>query len=93
MVREHRYPGYRLWFEAGGAMPPPVEPVPAAPDACFGCLLYIRLIRLVNGTIAILANQGVAHTLKIRRKGSNALVMAYAVANLQESRQTSLSEA
>lgn len=38
--------------------------------------LKILLIRLVIGTMAILANQGVAQTLKINLRGSNALVTA-----------------
>ena len=40
------------------------------------------LIRLVDGTMAILANQGVAETLRINLRGNNAFVIAYAVATL-----------
>lgn len=40
------------------------------------------LIRLVDGTMATLANQGVAETLRINLSGNNAFVIAYAVANL-----------
>lgn len=36
------------------------------------------------GTIATPANHGVAQTLKINLAGSNALVTAYAVANLYD---------
>ena len=46
--------------------------------------LNILLKRLVMGTIAILANHGVAQTLKINLAGSNAFVTAYAVANLHD---------
>lgn len=52
---------------------------------CFGFLTNILLTTLVEGTIAILANQGVAHTLRINRNGNKAFVIAYAVANLQHS--------
>ena len=41
------------------------------------------LIRLVDGTMAILANQGVAETLRINLRGNNAFVIAYAVATLE----------
>lgn len=37
----------------------------------------------VKGTIAVLANQGVAEMLIINRTGNNAFVMTYAVANLE----------
>lgn len=40
------------------------------------------LIRLVDGTMATLANQGVAETLRINLSGNNAFVIAYAVASL-----------
>ena len=40
------------------------------------------LIRLVDGTMATLANQGVAETLRTNLRGNNAFVIAYAVANL-----------
>ena len=41
------------------------------------------LIRLVDGTMATLANHGVAETLRINLRGNNAFVIAYAVANLK----------
>ena len=41
------------------------------------------LIRLVDGTMATLANQGVAETLRINLRGNNAFVIAYAVATLE----------
>lgn len=40
------------------------------------------LIRLVDGTMATLANQGVAEILRISLSGNNAFVIAYAVASL-----------
>ena len=40
------------------------------------------LNRLVDGTMATLANQGVAQTLRTNLRGNNAFVIAYAVANL-----------
>ena len=48
----------------------------------FFLLVNILLMRLVDGTIAILANQGVTETLRIILSGNNAFVIAYAVANL-----------
>lgn len=42
----------------------------------------MRFIRLVHGTMATLANQGVAETLRINLRGNNAFVIAYAVASL-----------
>ena len=48
----------------------------------FFLLVNMLLIRLVDGTMATLANQGVAETLRINLRGNNAFVIAYAVANL-----------
>ena len=48
-------------------------------------LVNALLIRLVDGTMATLANQGVVQTLKINLSGNNALMIAYAVANLESS--------
>ena len=48
----------------------------------FFLLVNILLIRLVPGTMATLANHGVAATLKINLSGNKAFVIAYAVANL-----------
>ena len=45
-------------------------------------LVNILLIKLVDGTMATLANQGVAKTLIINLSGNNTFVIAYAVANL-----------
>ena len=39
-------------------------------------------MRLVDGTIATLANQGDAEILRMILSGNNAFVIAYAVANL-----------
>ena len=44
--------------------------------------MNILLIKLVDGTMATLANQGVAQTLRINLNGNNAFVIAYAVASL-----------
>lgn len=64
--------------------PPPVAPVPAAPEeGGFEFLRKSRLNQFVNGTTADLANQGVADTLTISRSGRSALVIAYAVASLK----------
>lgn len=49
----------------------------------FPLTLKILFSPFVKGTTAILANQGVAETLTINLIGINALVIAYAVANLQ----------
>ncbi len=51
---------------------------------CYFFLLLVNtlLIRFVEGTIATLANHGVAETLRINLRGNNAFVIAYAVANL-----------
>ncbi len=43
---------------------------------CFCPLLRTLLNALVVGTIATLANQGVAHTLNTNRNGSSAFVTA-----------------
>ena len=43
----------------------------------------IDLKRVVTGMITALANQGVAHTLKISLSGSKAFVTAYAAAALE----------
>lgn len=45
---------------------------------------FVKILRtkLVDGTIATLANHGVAQTLKINLRGNIAFVIAYAVANL-----------
>ena len=48
----------------------------------FFLLVNILLIRLVPGTMATLANHGVAATLRINLSGNKAFVIAYAVANL-----------
>lgn len=48
----------------------------------FPPLLKILFTTLVDGTMATLANQGVAETLIINRTGNKAFVIAYAVANL-----------
>ena len=48
----------------------------------FFLLVNMLLIRLVDGTMTTLANQGVAETLRINLRGNNAFVIAYAVANL-----------
>ena len=48
----------------------------------FFLLVNMLLIRLVDGTMATLANQGVAETLRINLRGNNAFVIAYAVATL-----------
>ena len=51
---------------------------------CYTCFFRVNmlLIRLVDGTMATLANQGVAQTLRINLRGNNAFVIAYAVATL-----------
>lgn len=68
-----------------GTAPPLVAPVPAPPeDGGFGFLLNSLRNQLVNGITADLANQGVADTLRISRSGRSALVIAYAVANLDD---------
>ena len=59
-----------------GVTPPPVAPVLAAPEATLGFFLNSRLIALVNGTMAVFANHGVAQTLSIKRRGRRALVIA-----------------
>ena len=59
-----------------GVTPPPVAPVLAAPEATLGFFLNSRLIALVDGTMTVLANHGVAQTLSIKRKGRRAFVMA-----------------
>ena len=48
----------------------------------FLLLVNMPLIRLVDGAMATLANQGVAETLRINLRGNNAFVIAYAVASL-----------
>lgn len=48
-------------------------------------VLHTFLIAFVRGTMVVLANQGVAEILIINRKGNNAFVMTYAVANLKPS--------
>ena len=53
-----------------------------------GFLQRNRPNTFVDGTIAILANQGVAHTLNINLNGNRALVIAYAVASLRRRQQT-----
>ena len=74
-----------VWTQGSGRFfgitPAAEAPVPAAIGR--PPLPNKRLITLVDGTIATRANQGVAQTLRTRRKGSNALVMAHAVASLQ----------
>ena len=59
-----------------GVTPPPVAPVPAAPAASLGFLLNSGLMALVDGTMAALANHGVAQTLNTKRKGRRAFVIA-----------------
>lgn len=51
---------------------------------CYTFFLLVNkfLIRLVDGTMATLANQGVAEILRISLSGNNAFVIAYAVASL-----------
>jgi len=67
----------------------PVAPVPAT-----GALGFLRknvfLNRPRNGMMVTRANQGVAHTLKINRKGSSSFVIAYAVANLRRSQHRAM---
>ena len=48
----------------------------------FFLLVNMLLIRLVDGTMATLANQGVAQTLRINLSGNNAFVIAHAVPSL-----------
>lgn len=64
--------------------PAAVAPVPAAEDG--GDFLRILpnsfLQTFIDGTRATLANHGVAQTLRGIRRGSNALTMTHAVANL-----------
>ncbi|KAL8835288.1 MAG: hypothetical protein Q9170_003374 [Blastenia crenularia] len=64
-----------------------MAPVLAAADAgdCLPLIPNSLLNAFVDGTIAIRASHGVAQTLRISLSGSRALVMAYAVANLEKS--------
>ena len=80
------FPGVAELFSAAFPMAaPPVAPVPATEEvvALLPPLLNSLPIRLAVGVTNTLANQGVAHTLKINRRGSSALVTAYAVASLE----------
>ena len=66
-----------LLFRLQGIAPPAIAPVPPAPeDGGFGPFRKSLRSRFIAGTRVDRANQGVAHTLKISRSGSNALVIA-----------------
>lgn len=67
-----------------GRTPAAVAPEPAA-GLDTAAAAFLRLnnleIRFVMGKTVQVANHGVPHTLKMRRRGSSAFVTAYAVAN------------
>ena len=69
-----------------GRIPAAVAPVPAAAGigANLSFLRNMRLIKFVDGTIAVRANHGVAQTLSTSLTGSSAFVTAHAVANLYD---------